>query len=403
VQTPIEIAVVLGTRPELIKLAPVINILAATPGCTAHVVLTNQHQELLNGLVDLFDLPDHHHLPLQNQSPNLPQLTSQLIHHLDHDLLRLKNCRAILVQGDTTTALAAALVGFYHGIPVGHVEAGLRTKDLAQPFPEEFNRQVIGKIATWHFCPTQGAAKNLLDEEIPKDRVHVVGNTVVDALNYVREKKLSPKYATTTLKSESPELFAALEKIDADQDATTALVTLHRRESQGQDQERIFATIRDFAAAHPHHHFVYPYHLNPKVKLPAFKFLSSLENVHLIPPLTYRPMVHLMSKIDFAISDSGGIQEEMPSFRKPLLIMRNCTERPEVVDAGFGLLVGHDELKLRTLMEDLVSSAKQKKFPKWFQPRGQNPFGDGLTGDRICQILLTALGLLNQKSSRRAA
>jgi UDP-N-acetylglucosamine 2-epimerase (non-hydrolysing) len=403
VQDSFEIAVILGTRPELIKLAPVINALKNTAPVRAHVILTNQHTGLLKGLVELFDLPAPVQLPLENQAPNLPQLTSQLIHHIDRHISGMKSCDAIIVQGDTTTALTAAQVGFYRGIPVAHVEAGLRTWDLTQPFPEEFNRQVVGKVANLHFCPTSGSAENLRREGIPAERIHVVGNTVIDALNYVRARKLNASYAQTELKSESPELAYALELFKRTGGTSMALMTLHRRESQGEGQERIFAAIRDFAAEHPGHHFVYPYHLNPKVRIPAFKYLADIPNIHLIPPLSYRPMVFLLGTVDFAVSDSGGIQEEIPTFRKPLLIMRNRTERPEVVDAGFGRLVGHDVKELTRLMADLVTASAKKTQPRWYKPSGENPFGDGTSSVKIGDILLDTLRASARKIKAKAA
>ncbi len=376
------VAVILGTRPEYLKLAPVVAELAKFHEVLdTEVVFTGQHRELLVGLSDLFEMGDHKQLAVNNQRPNLPGLTSALIHALDGEFTREKY-DAVVVQGDTTTAFCAALTAFYHRIPVAHVEAGLRTGNLDEPFPEELNRLLITRLARWNFVPTQAAFANLTAEGVASASIVVTGNTIIDTLSLVRNHKIPGDYETGLLEQEAPELADALRQFRARNGKTLAVLTIHRRENHGQKLADFFRMMRTLAAQYPDHHFVYPYHLNPEVKLKAFQFMAEVPNIHLVSPLSYRPFLHLMSRVDFAMSDSGGLQEEFPSFGKPLLVLRNVTERPELIAAQMGKLVGVEPDAVFAAASALIEGARANTLPDWFQ-LGPNPFGDGLASERI--------------------
>ena len=386
----LRVAVVLGTRPELLKLVPVIAELERHPQrVQVQVILTGQHRELLHGLPELFGLRSYRQLAVRNDSPNLPALTAMLLQELDA-ALAAEPCDAVVVQGDTTTAFCAALAAFYRRIPVAHVEAGLRTHNPSEPFPEEINRQLVGRLARWHFAPTAAAAANLTAEGIGAEGLVITGNTIVDTLVWVRSEYMSADYAHTLLASEAPQLEAALAAIRAQQGQTLALLTLHRRENQGLKLTAFLSMLRELAARHPDHHLIYPYHLNPQVRLPAQALLGDLPNVHLIAPLSYRPMLFLMGQVDFALSDSGGLQEEFPSFGKPLLVLRDSTERPELLTAKMGKLVGLEPAVVAAAVEDLLQCSRSGTAPVWYQAGG-NPFGDGQAAQRIVARLLRDL------------
>lgn len=381
------IAVILGTRPEYLKLAPVI----AELGRVGHrveteVIFTGQHKELLVGLSDLFELRQSKQLAVNNARPNLPGLTSALISALDGEFCREKY-HAVVVQGDTTTAFCAALTAFYHHIPVAHVEAGLRTGNLGEPYPEELNRQLVGRMAHWHFVPTVAAQKNLLQEGVSPASIDMTGNTIIDTLHYVRDRKTPADYEQSLLKEDAPELAEVMEKYRAMNGKTLAVLTIHRRENHGPKLEEFFRMMGRLAAAYPDHHIVYPYHLNPEVRLKAFQFMAEIPNIHLIAPLSYRPFLYLMSCVDFALSDSGGLQEEFPSFGKPLLVLRDVTERPELIRAKMGKLVGVEPDEVYAEAGRLIEHARAGTHPDWFVP-GPNPFGDGLASERIVSRLL---------------
>ncbi len=386
----LRIAVILGTRPEYLKLAPVVAELAKFRDSVAtEMVFTGQHRELLVGLAELFELGPSRQLAVNNQRPNLPGLTSALINALDGEFWREKY-DAVVVQGDTTTAFCAALTAFYHRIPVAHVEAGLRTGNLEEPFPEELNRQLIGRIARWNFVPTAAAHQNLTDERVPEVAIELTGNTIIDTLHFVRERKIPADYEAALLNEEAPELGQALQYFRASHGKSLSLLTIHRRENHGQKLDAFFGMMRDLAARHPDHHLIYPYHLNPEVKLKAFQFMSEINNIHLIPPLSYRPFLHLMGQVDFAMSDSGGLQEEFPTFGKPLLVLRDVTERPEVVAAHMGKLVGVDPHVVFPAALELIACAQSGARPSWFH-FGPNPFGDGHASERIVARILLDL------------
>ena len=385
------IAVILGTRPEYLKLAPVIAELRRFRSYAhTQAIFTGQHREMLAGLDELFDLEQHIPLAVNNARPNLPGLTAALIAALDGEFCRDK-FDAIVVQGDTTTAFCAALTAFYHRIPVAHVEAGLRTGNLCEPFPEELNRQLVARMARWHFAPTAEAQQNLLREGVAQQAIEVTGNTIIDTLHFVRDRKIPPDYETDLLREEAPELAEALAVVRARHGKTLALLTIHRRENHGDKLDAFFRMIRSLAAAHPDHHLVYPYHLNPEVRLKAFQFLSEIPNVHLVAPLSYRPFLYLMGQVDFALSDSGGLQEEFPCFAKPLLVLRDVTERPEVIEAQMGKLVGVEPNVVYPAAVDLIACAEAGRAPSWFVP-GPNPFGDGRASERIVARILRDIG-----------
>lgn len=389
-QAPLRIAVVLGTRPELLKLAPVIAELEKhSPQLHTQVIFTGQHRELLHGLPELFALAPYRQLALRNERPNLTALTAGLIQELDA-VLGAEPCDAVVVQGDTTTAFCAALAGFYRQIPVAHVEAGLRTFDKREPFPEELNRQLVARLARWHFAPTPAAERHLLAENIDPMSIEVTGNTIVDTLQWVVRERIPSDYASAQLAVEAPELATALAAFEHQRGQTLALLTLHRRENQGPRLQGFFAMLRELAAAHPGLHLIYPYHLNPEVRGPAQAALGDLANVHLVAPLSYRPMVYLMSQVAFAMSDSGGLQEEFPTFSKPLLVLRDATERPELLDAGMGKLVGVEPEVVRPAVRELLTALQAGEQPPWYRS-GANPFGDGRASQRIVARLIKDL------------
>ncbi len=381
---------VLGTRPEYLKLAPVVlELRRQCESVDTSVILTGQHRELLRGLPELFDLDDCRQLGVANQQPDLASLTASLLKALDAEFAR-ERPHAVVVQGDTTTAFVAALAAFYRQIPVAHVEAGLRTHQLDQPFPEELNRQLVGRIATWHFPPTREADQQLAAEQVPAAARQITGNTIVDTLQLVLSEKLPADYAARLLPHEAPELAAALATRGAGCRRPLALLTVHRRENQGAQLGDFFRMIRQVAARHPQLDLIYPYHLNPAVRQVALELLADLPGVHLMPPLPYRAMLYLMQHVDFALSDSGGLQEELPSFGKPLLVLRTSTERPEVVAAGMAQLVGLVPAVVQPALEELLASLERGKDPPWFH-RGPNPFGDGKASQRIVARLLSDL------------
>lgn len=384
------VAVILGTRPEYLKLAPIVAEFAKFKDVVeTEVVFTGQHRELLVGLSDLFEMGEHRQLAVNNQRPNLPGLTSALIHALDGEFTREKY-DAVIVQGDTTTAFCAALTAFYHRIPVAHVEAGLRTGNLDEPFPEELNRLLITRLARWNFVPTQAAHANLTAEGVAPSSIEITGNTIIDTLFWVRDQKIPAGYEEGLLTQESPELAEALRRFRTSNGKTLALLTIHRRENHGEKLADFFRMMRTLAASYPDHHFVYPYHLNPEVRLKAFQFMAEVPNIHLVPPLSYRPFLHLMSQVNFAMSDSGGLQEEFPTFAKPLLVLRNVTERPELIAAQMGILVGVEPDAVFPAASALIDGARAGRSPDWFKT-GPNPFGDGLASQRIVARILSDL------------
>ncbi|TWT65041.1 non-hydrolyzing UDP-N-acetylglucosamine 2-epimerase [Allorhodopirellula solitaria] len=371
-----KIAVFFGTRPEAIKMAPLVTALQSDDRFELMSVSTGQHREMLDQVVDIFDLPVHHDLDVMTPGQTLASLSSKLIGKIDQ-LLESEQPDFALVQGDTTTVLMASLACFYRRIPTGHVEAGLRTGDMTSPFPEEANRVLATPLSTLHFAPTSVSEKHLLDERVPRERVFVTGNTVIDALHLEVERQNDPKIAA--------EIDAQLtEVLPADwREKRFVLITGHRRENFGGGFESICAAIAELAAKFPDVRFVYPVHLNPNVQGPVEQSLGNLDNVLLLPPQSYRPFVALMRACTLVLTDSGGVQEEAPGLGKPVLVMRDTTERPEGVDAGTVRLVG----PVRENIVDGVSELLTDSAAYDAMATSDNPYGDGHACDRILQAI----------------
>ena len=357
-----------GTRPEAIKLAPVIRELARHPREFVPIVLvTAQHRHMLDQVLRVFDIQPDYDLDLMRPGQSLADLTVGVLRGVERVLRRVRP-DMVMVQGDTTSALAAALAAFYERIAVGHVEAGLRTNDKYSPYPEEMNRRLVSSLADLHFAPTRGAKENLLREGVPRRRVHVTGNTVVDALRAMLQSKA--KWRVPILGVIAPQ-------------HRVALVTAHRRESFGLGFEGICHALRTIIERNPDVEVVYPVHLNPNVRKPARAILGRVSRVHLIEPLEYLPFVRLMERAYVILTDSGGIQEEAPALGKPVLVMRDVTERPEAVEAGTAKLVGTDPDAIVAATERLLrSTVAYRKMA-----RAPSPFGDGRASARIAAAL----------------
>ncbi len=365
------ILVVFGTRPEAIKLAPVIHRLQASPErYITRICVTAQHREMLDQVLTLFRIRTHHDLNVMQMGQSLEDVTSRVLLGMK-GVLESERPDMMLVQGDTTTVMAAALAAFYAGVPVGHVEAGLRTWDKRSPFPEEINRVLASHLADLHFAPTEQARRNLLREGISPARIIVTGNTVIDALFHVRSTvaRAHGKFAR---------MFPGI-----DFSARMILVTGHRRENFGEGFLNICRAIRTVAADHPDVEIVYPVHLNPNVQKPVRSLLGRLANVHLLGPQPYLPFVFLMNASTVILTDSGGVQEEAPSLGKPVLVMRNHTERPEAVRAGTVRLVGTSSRKIVGEIERLLTD--RKAYLR--MSRAHNPYGDGRASGRIVRAL----------------
>lgn len=361
-----------GTRPEAIKMAPVLRALADRPGITTGVCVTAQHREMLDQVLRLFDIRPDFDLGLMAPGQSLADLTARAVQGLDRVLADFAP-DLVLVQGDTTTAFCGGLAAFYRHIPVGHVEAGLRTHDLAAPWPEEANRTMLGLLSTLHFAPTPWAADNLRREGRPDAAIWVTGNTVIDALLWVRD----------TIRSD-PGLEARLDALFPflDHSRPFILVTGHRRESFGEGFRNICLALREVAQTRDAH-IVYPVHLNPNVQGPVRDILGGVAGVHLLPPQEYLPFVRLADRCQFIITDSGGIQEEAPSLGKPVLVMRDKTERPEAVGAGTVRLVGTDPAVIVAEAMRLLDSPEARRA----MSRASNPYGDGQAAGRIAGII----------------
>jgi UDP-N-acetylglucosamine 2-epimerase (non-hydrolysing) len=362
-----------GTRPEAIKMAPLVRRLAGTDGVDCFVCVTGQHREMLDQVLELFRIRTHFDLNVMKRGQDLYDVTASIMHGM-RDVIR--DCRPdlVLVHGDTTTTLASSLASFYQRVPVGHVEAGLRTGDLLSPWPEEANRKLTGALAALHFAPTERARQNLLAEGIDDARIVVTGNTVIDALLEVRALLAREPAIAAAADAHLPCLAPG---------RRTLVVTGHRRESFGAGFERICAALARIARARPDVDIVYPVHLNPAVREPVNRLLGGMANVHLIEPLQYLPFVRLMDRAELILTDSGGVQEEAPSLGKPVLVMRDTTERQEAVDAGVVRLVGTDEAAIvagtLALLDDPRACAAMARIA--------NPYGDGHAAARIVDAL----------------
>ena len=370
---------VFGTRPEAIKMAPVVLGLDQAEGIESLVCVTAQHRQMLDQVLDLFEISPDFDLNLMSPGQDLYDITAKSLLGL-RDILRQAKPDLVLVHGDTTTCFAAALSAFYENIPVGHVEAGLRTGNLRAPFPEEANRSLVGRLASHHFAPTESARQNLLREGVDDESILVTGNTVIDALLMVRDKVAQiPSARWEGLVGE--QLYGRI----TDQKRKLILITGHRRENFGQGFIDLCNAIREIAQNHPDWDLVYPVHLNPNVQKPVYKILDGINNIYLIQPLDYAPFVWLMDQCDLILTDSGGIQEEGPALGKPVLVMRDVTERPEAVDAGTVRLVGTKPEAITANVEELLTNSSVYST----MSRAHNPYGDGKAVSRILAHLDT--------------
>ena len=370
---------VFGTRPEAIKMAPVVRALEAAPGIDGRVCVTAQHRDMLDQVLELFELEPHHDLDLMKPGQDLTDVTCRVLQGL-RSVLAEEKPDLVLVHGDTTTTFAATLASFYARVPVGHVEAGLRTHDLYAPFPEEANRVLADRLCAMFFAPTERSRDNLLAEGCDAERVFVSGNTVIDALLWVRDRMVARPM------SEFADVYgSALDALATD--APVVLVTGHRRESFGEGFENICRALKTLASKFSDTHFVYPVHLNPNVQRPVRAHLEGLDNVHLLAPLDYAPFVRLMDRSTLVLTDSGGIQEEAPSLGKPVLVMRDVTERPEGVAAGTVQLVGTDFDRIVGEVSRLLEDGTHYDS----MSRAHNPYGDGLASERIVAAIQEVL------------
>ena len=369
-----KILIVFGTRPEAIKMAPLIRTLSHK--FNVKVCVTAQHREMLDQVLDLFDIVPDYDFNIMKPKQDLFDVTSNVLNGMKKVITKDRP-DIILVHGDTTTTLATSLASFYLQIPVGHVEAGLRTYNLESPFPEELNRQVTTKIAKFHFAPTENARQNLLNEQIADSKIYVTGNTVIDSLLQMVSKARLSNFPNVTLESmpflQSKE--GCMPRI--------ILVTGHRRENLGQGFEEICKALLDIAINNPDVQIVYPVHLNPKIREPVNRILSNIENVHLVEPMEYLFFIKLMDISYLILTDSGGIQEEAPSLGKPVLVMRNTTERPEALAAGTIKLVGISKNKIVQMVDRLLTD--KDEYEK--MSMAHNPYGDGFSSEAICKVL----------------
>jgi UDP-N-acetylglucosamine 2-epimerase (non-hydrolysing) len=388
---------VFGTRPEAIKMSLLSKALRADPDFDAEVCVTAQHRSMLDQVLEIFDVKPRFDLDLIKENQGLADITSRMVTGMT-GVLREWKPDWLLVQGDTTTAFVAALAAFYEKVSVGHVEAGLRTGFKYSPWPEEMNRQLVGRLADLHLPPTERAKKALLAENIPEERIHVTGNTVVDALLWV-SKKLDEDHATRRALDER---FSFLDRGASKRGASergerqgdprrrVILVTGHRRESFGKPFEDMCHALVDIVRARPDVEIVYPVHLNPNVQAPVKTIFAAApgnlrERIHLIEPIEYLPFVYLIKRCAFIVTDSGGVQEEAPSLAKPCLVTRNDTERPEAIEAGTAKLVGTDRARIVSESLRLLDDGVHYRS----MSRAHNPYGDGKANDRIVEILRT--------------
>ena len=358
-----KILCVVGTRPEAIKMAPVILSLQKEPWVNVRVLATAQHRHMLDQVNEFFGIQPNIDLNIMRPNQALTTLTARLLLELDEVLLAEKP-DAVLVQGDTTTVMTVALACFYHRIPIGHVEAGLRTWDMQNPFPEEANRVIAGKLAKWHFAPTEGSKKNLLKEGVQESEIIVTGNTVIDALLMTAAKEL-----------ELP--------VKLDPGKRLVMVTSHRRENFGEPFRNICRALKTLAQKNPDVQFLYPVHPNPNVKDVAYEYLAELPNFTLCEPLDYAPFIAAMKRSYMILTDSGGVQEEAPALGKPVLVFRDETERPEAVDQGVVKLVGPNYEKIVNEAQRLLDDQSSYQA----MARGVSPYGDGKASERIVDAL----------------
>lgn len=383
---PLKTLSIFGTRPEAIKMAPLVLELANDHRFESRVCVTAQHREMLDQVLELFELTPDFDLNIMKAGQTLTDVTTAIIQGLKPILEDFKP-DVILVHGDTATTFAASLAAYYQQVPIAHVEAGLRTNDLYSPWPEEGNRRLTGTLAALHFAPTETSRQNLLKEGVASSAIHVTGNTVIDALLSVVDRLSSP---ASPLQAQFEEQFAFLPR-----DKRMVLITGHRRENFGGGFERICQALVNTAQQFPDVEFVYPVHLNPNVREPVKRLLAGINNVHLIEPLDYLPFVYLMTRSYVILTDSGGIQEEAPALGKPVLVMRDTTERPEAVEAGTVKLVGTEVDSITHHLSELLSDevAYQK------MSFAHNPYGDGKACAHIREALMVLVAQRNEAAA----
>ena len=397
-----KISLIFGTRPEAIKLAPVVRFLQGDARFECHVCVTAQHRQMLDQVLEAFEIRPDTDLNLMRPNQTLAGLTARMIEAIDGHLAS-EEPDLILVQGDTTTVLCAALAAFYRRVPVGHVEAGLRTGNLQAPWPEEANRVLTTRLAALHFAPTETARQNLLHEGVNPKTIHVTGNTVIDALFLAMEKVRREPPVIAGLPDFLQPGTASFDSAKTGPRPTPrmVLVTGHRRENFGEGFQAICQAIADLAKQLPDTHFVYPVHLNPNVRQPVEEILkavgASAGNVHLIEPLSYLPFVGAMNRAALVLTDSGGVQEEAPSLGKPVLVMRETTERPEAVAAGTVRLVGTNRELIVAEVTRLLTDPEAYRS----MSRAHNPYGDGLATGRIVEALADYSGYPRANHSSR--
>lgn len=373
-----KVLIVFGTRPEAIKMAPlVLAFQEQSAEIEAKVCVTAQHREMLDQVLDIFHIVPDYDLNIMKAGQDLYDVTSNILLGMK-EVLRAYEPDVVFVHGDTTTTLATALSTFYQKIPLAHVEAGLRTGDIYSPWPEEANRKLTSQITQYHFTPTQTSKENLLQENVSENAIYITGNTVIDALFWVLEKIDRTESLKALLSDTITKEFPAFGN-----EQRVVLITGHRRENFGQGFLDMCLAIKTLAQKHPNVNFVYPVHLNPNVQKPVMELLSDIENIYLIAPLEYESFVYLMSKSYMILTDSGGIQEEAPSLGKPVLVMRNTTERPEALEAGTVKLVGTDPKVIEREVTELLSD------PESYSRMSQayNPYGDGTACQKIVKII----------------
>ena len=381
-----KIALVMGTRPEVIKMAPVYFALKESDSLAPEIVATAQHRQMLDTAMEAFGIRPDVDLNLMQQGQTLPELTGRIIVALT-DAFKKSRPDAVLIQGDTTTVLGAAIAAFYERIPIGHVEAGLRTGDLYSPFPEEMNRRLTSPLAAWNFCPTSAARDNLVREGTREDRIFVTGNTVIDALKWMHARmEAAPETRDELIRACGLDPAFVAANLDAGAKRRMILVTGHRRESFGDGFEHICRAVAALVEKYPDVCVVYPVHMNPNVQEPVHRILGGNPRIALIPPVGYREFIGLMSRCRFLLSDSGGVQEEAPSLGKPVLVMRDTSERMEGVAAGTSLLVGTDSARIVAEASRLLDDEAEYNRRSCLA----NPYGDGKSALRIREILETA-------------
>lgn len=379
-----KILIVFGTRPEAIKMAPLVKEFKKHSVFKLKVCVTAQHREMLDQVLASFIIVPDYDLNIMKQGQDLHDITANVLYGV-REVLKEFNPDIVFVHGDTTTTLSASLASYYEKIPVAHVEAGLRTGNIYSPWPEEINRKLTSNIAAYHFAPTRTSKNNLLAENVPEPNILVTGNTVIDSLIQTINKIDNDTILQEKLESNIG--LDSLSILNSNENKKIILVTGHRRENFGQGFLNICEALKQIAVKNKKCEIVYPVHLNPNVKVPVHNILNGISNIHLINPLDYEPFVYLMSKSYIILTDSGGIQEEAPSLGKPVLVMRNTTERPEAVDSGVVKLVGTDTSKIVNEVEDLLS----KKEYYNSMSKAENPYGDGKACERIVDFLLNKI------------